>query len=964
MVIILSLSTGMLMAQTWTSLSGPSTPRNIKDIAISDSGTTGYAADQTYLFKTTNSGTSWAITGDAISAPLVITCKPNNPSYAVVGAASMLKYTTNGGSNWYPVSCQNLPATYIPLSLMNSPVSSSNNLYAGIQYVSGYKSIYYSTDGGQHFAAPNSFYNSDVNDIASHPTTGDKVYICGSDPANVAEGTTDNNRGMWYSTDHGQTWYVVNQTSVYDVEKIGVKNGATYDTLYMYTKTNKMFVSMTGGNAWTQKTVPQNATNITDIRVRTDNDSVYVTADNGIFLSSDHCSTWTLQQSGSYAALAKGTTNQSTLYAGTANALYVTTNSGSTWTEKDDGLGRMPVTSIAANGSSCWAVSSSSGVVGYYNGSAWSNTLVDQAFTGQNVLYHPSGDIMVTGIYNQKPGLFRKASGGSTYSQIVVNSGSTASSSNLFKGVINDPSTTTRLYVWGEDNGYSNFYVIENYTAQPLSIITTIIGPTYTNKVNDVVIDASSVNGSGMAQILYAGLDNVGVYKTSGPGTGWYCVTTNYNVGTVYSLALNSSSSTLADTLWAVSSTGIWRTVNEGSTWVNMSASSSYTRLILRPGYPNDASHIAVTTTGSIWYTDNATTSWVSGTGDLPSTINNLKPVTGSSPLVYGATDMGAYKLAVPAAAPTLSSPANGATNQALNVTASWSSTDASSYQYIIDDNSDFSSPLVNTKVSTASYQNSGLATVTTYYWKVSGINLVGQGPFQSTANSFTTIPSITLTVGRGELVGNATAARSPFISAANRASGPQIDNLGPPKAYYVRLDWTANGTLGACSIYRCVDGGSFCQIDTVASGIYTYSDESATMYASGNHGSILTYYVVGSGAQSNNASIQVKDIWMEKKSGLIPQVTELLQNYPNPFNPTTTLDYQLASPGFVRMVIYNSLGQEVTTLVDEKKDIGYYTAKWDAGNAASGLYFARVSISDNNGKSLYQDVKKLVLVK
>jgi hypothetical protein len=92
--------------------------------------------------------------------------------------------------------------------------------------------------------------------------------------------------------------------------------------------------------------------------------------------------------------------------------------------------------------------------------------------------------------------------------------------------------------------------------------------------------------------------------------------------------------------------------------------------------------------------------------------------------------------------------------------------------------------------------------------------------------------------------------------------------------------------------------------------------------------------------------------------------VTELSKNYPNPFNPTTTIDYQLASPGYVRMVIYNSLGQEITTLVDEKKDVGYYSFKWNAGDAASGLYFVRINISDEQGKALYRDIKKLLLVK
>jgi hypothetical protein len=63
-------------------------------------------------------------------------------------------------------------------------------------------------------------------------------------------------------------------------------------------------------------------------------------------------------------------------------------------------------------------------------------------------------------------------------------------------------------------------------------------------------------------------------------------------------------------------------------------------------------------------------------------------------------------------------------------------------------------------------------------------------------------------------------------------------------------------------------------------------------------------------------------------------------------------------------MVIYNSLGQEIERFVVGKKGEGSYNVKWDGSNAASGIYFVRVGISDDFGKPLYQDVKKLMLVK
>jgi hypothetical protein len=94
------------------------------------------------------------------------------------------------------------------------------------------------------------------------------------------------------------------------------------------------------------------------------------------------------------------------------------------------------------------------------------------------------------------------------------------------------------------------------------------------------------------------------------------------------------------------------------------------------------------------------------------------------------------------------------------------------------------------------------------------------------------------------------------------------------------------------------------------------------------------------------------------------PKSFSISNNYPNPFNPTTTLDFQLATAGYVNMTVYNSLGQEVKKLVDGEKESGYYSIRWDAGNSASGIYFVRFSVVDNSGKQMYQDVKKLMLVK
>ncbi|HED38122.1 MAG TPA: T9SS type A sorting domain-containing protein, partial [Ignavibacteria bacterium] len=80
-----------------------------------------------------------------------------------------------------------------------------------------------------------------------------------------------------------------------------------------------------------------------------------------------------------------------------------------------------------------------------------------------------------------------------------------------------------------------------------------------------------------------------------------------------------------------------------------------------------------------------------------------------------------------------------------------------------------------------------------------------------------------------------------------------------------------------------------------------------------------------------------------------IPKSFELYQNYPNPFNPSTTIKYELPKESFVRINIYNLLGQKVKTLVNSNKKAGTHTTVWQGkdelrNNAASGIYIYRIT--------------------
>ena len=89
-----------------------------------------------------------------------------------------------------------------------------------------------------------------------------------------------------------------------------------------------------------------------------------------------------------------------------------------------------------------------------------------------------------------------------------------------------------------------------------------------------------------------------------------------------------------------------------------------------------------------------------------------------------------------------------------------------------------------------------------------------------------------------------------------------------------------------------------------------------------------------------------------------LPPSFSLSQSYPNPFNPSTTIEFSLPQTGFVRLKVYNILGEVVATLVNEKLNVGTYTTQWNASGLASGLYFYRLQAGE------FVDTKKLLLLR
>ena len=143
-------------------------------------------------------------------------------------------------------------------------------------------------------------------------------------------------------------------------------------------------------------------------------------------------------------------------------------------------------------------------------------------------------------------------------------------------------------------------------------------------------------------------------------------------------------------------------------------------------------------------------------------------------------------------------------------------------------------------------------------------------------------------------------------------------------------------------------------------------TDYAFSVAVDGSSNVYVTGYSYGSGTGSDYATIKYSQSnGIRQISSIIPEQFSLSQNYPNPFNPVTKINYELPASrhggrvtNYAKLVVYDVMGKEVVTLVNEKQSPGTYQVEYDAGSLTSGVYFYRLTAGD------FTDTKRMMLIR
>ena len=425
--------------------------------------------------------------------------------------------------------------------------------------------------------------------------------------------------------------------------------------------------------------------------------------------------------------------------------------------------------------------------------------------------------------------------------------------------------------------------------------------------INVLAVDANSN--------VFAGTNGKGLYRSTNGGTTWFRIDTTQSssFSYVYSLGIHGS------TIWAGTYGGVaWRSTDDGSTWQSFAVDGTFGSIITSFAFPDSVNVILGTSVAGVFISSKNATAWsrvVPDTSNNGATVNVFSLTYDDHPLrnadhrmlylgtygdgTYLSTDGGVkWK-------------ADGLRGRRVNSFAPnplgglFAATDAGVYKDTL---------LVD---SLKTPDGIFIQLDTTHSWVNVQDTLVTHGDSLLNLNfvsSIVSTPGGHLIIGT-EGLGAVAARRGTFRSTDFGTSWQQVNTgLGNPVVRAVTID------------------------------------DSGYVYCGTLNGIVFK--------STQPESLGTIAIPQQKIIPPAPKAYVLEQNFPNPFNPSTNIPFSMPVGGHASIKIYNTLGQEIATVLDKEVSAGQHTVRWDASTIPSGMYFYRFQAAN------FSQSGKLILMK
>lgn len=907
---------------SWSLVTSPTSDK-INDAFFIDQNT-GWIVAASSIFKTTDGGSTWNVQNDGTSATLYGIDFINSTTGWIVGTSRTILKTTDGGSNWVSqISSLSLVFLY--------DVDFVDQNYG---YAAGWGSegqLYKTSDGGTNWT-PVSLTSTWLNKVHFRDQLNGYAVGCHSnyisvtsDPMMGTSITVDSPKlKIWKTTNGGVDW-----TSTY-WESSGYLRGINFkDNLNGFFVGDGGAVIKTSDGAQsfsfiTNTAIPQITYN--DIAY-TNSSHILVAGNFGYILkSTDQGLNWSVKNG-------NGTTkginssfflNQNLGYACCNNGVVLkTTNAGNVWLSQTAGGTQYDLwySIYFTDDQKGWIVGETGRMRYTTNGgTTWNSKYVSNSWTLQGLCFKDQNTGFAAG---RRGTLLTTNDGGNSWSKISL-------------------STTNTLY---------GIQFIEN-------------------------------NG----WICGAGI----VIKTTDGGITWNenPLSDPYQYKTFYSLYFLNS-----NTGWIAGTDGtILKTTDGGTSWtlIDFPSTSDINKI-----YFIDANNgfALISDDGAIFKTTDGGNKWGSVKNDYVPTWGGFSSIKffdlnhgfimGKNGYILKTSNGGGTVYY----APSLVSPVHNTQNVSVNPTLTWEAVQgAISYELLISEYYTYTNAQPITSYQN-NYNPSGLLPDKWYNWKVRSVYPDGKSLYSKSIQFKTQGAAQTYSLNISAV--NGTVTKNP--DQTSYAQGTQVVLAAIPNMGYHFNNWSGDASGADNPLTIVIDR------DLNISAEFSKMTCSVTLTANPPNGGTVTgagtydyaFSVVITATPSNTEGNKFKFInWTENSVEVsknqtftftaladrnfvanfenitsvndygLPDHYSLKQNYPNPFNPATIIEFSIPEESFVKLSVFNAIGEKLIVLIEETLSPAFYSVPFNAGNLPNGIYFYKIQAGN------YVQTKKMILLK